>query len=305
LAARPTYQATAILTDVASTVTAQTDGGVVNLAVQVLAATAGFGKPVKHDFDNTTLGGGCRADHYSVPQGKLPPTDLDGGPIVFTGFEGGTLLDGTTAPSKISCALEQATGLYRCAYGDLVNGMPGPATAQSTPFPGNAMPLGKDTVVTANGMGGADVGPWTGMSPAKDPPRLTGGLDLSTVKYDPTQDFTIAFDCPTEANGACGLTGVVAALTASDQPPGMVGQAPQSFGTAVCFGVATGGTLTVNKGALAALFGCDANGASCDANLKSVQTVVLRIAVPSMVNDPNGSTIQVAAGHGVAGLAPR
>jgi hypothetical protein len=248
--------------------------------------------------------GGCTGDHYSVAAGKLPPTDLLAGTIVFSGYAGGKFVDGTTAPSKISCARGQS-GYYACGYGDLVNGAPGPLDPTRTPFGGNVMPITKDQNVAFSGSGGADVGAWNGMAAARDQVMLVSPANLSTVAYDATMDEKFTFTCPTEPMASCGFTAVVILIQASDQPPAMFGQPAQTFGVALCSGLALPGGLTFEKGALGAAFGCDKTGQNCDANLKSVQTTVIRIAVPTGVSDPMGHTINLAAGRGVAGVAPR
>ncbi len=294
---------TAVLTDVESTIVVPMgDGGLQPLTVRAIAPLLTFGPAAaKHDFSNTTALGGCQGDHYDVGKGDVPPPDIDSGTVTFTGFGGGMLLDGTTAPSKISCA--RVSGFYKCGYGDLVAGMPTMPYVDVAPYPGNATPIADGQMITMAGSG-AQFGPWTSTVPAKDQPMVTNPPDLSAATWDPTQDFMLGFSCP---NG-CGLSVVAVAITAADQPPQMFDPATSpTSGVLQCFGLAGGGTLKLNKEALQAAFGCDNTGNNCDPQLHSVRTVVVRFGLPVnvMTNDAAMSQVQTAAGRGVSGIAPR
>jgi hypothetical protein len=274
--------------------------------VRALVPIVSFGlSNAQHDFTNMNALGGCQGDHYDVVRGKVPPPDLDAGVVVFTGFQGGTLLDGTTAPNKISCA--RVNGFYQCGYGDLVNGMPSTPTTDQAPYAATATPIAKDSPITITGAGGPGFGPFSGMVTARDAPALLNGIDLSTVKYDPTSDFVFTYNCPTETNSVCGFTVVAVLLSISDEPPAMFGSPSMTSGEVLCIELTGSGHITVSKEALAAAFGCDAQGANCDSLLKSVRTTVVRLDPPAniMTNQAAMSRVDAAAGRGLSGVAPR
>jgi len=55
------------------------------------------------------------------------------------------------------------------------------------------------------------------------------------------------------------------------------------------------------------MFGCDMNGANCDAALKSVRTVAVRfpLAAAAPIKDSKGNDIRLLAGRGVFGTAAK
>ncbi len=254
-----------------------------------------------HDFNNMGQVGGCIADHYDVANNKVPSPDLDAGEVVFFGVPGNARIDGQTVPNDVYCA--RVNGFYQCAFGPLVNGAPGPFSTASSFFPPNATLLPPGPMYAAEGYGGADVGLWKEVVTVRDAPFVKA--DFTTVKYDPTRDFVMTFDCPTEPMNACGFTVVAVYIDVSDQAPASFALGAPSFGSLVCFGLAGPGALTVNQGALAAAFGCDGNGANCDPLAKSVRTRVVRTDVPVTTADNGKAKITALFGRGLEGIAPR
>jgi hypothetical protein len=304
---------TAVLTDISAVVPIPMgDAGVQLVPVRALAPLVGFGPGGKHDFTNMGALGGCTGDHYDVNANDLPTPDVDAGTITFTGYAGGNFLNGQPAPNTISCARDMTTGFYKCGYGPLVNGQANPmAIADQTPYPGQVNPLASCSMITMTGTGGAGFGAWNGMAQARDVPVITE--DLSTVKYDPTADFTFHFSCPNpspcqgEQMNACGFTVGGVSISASQQPPAMYGGPTPTFGSITCFGVIGTGTLKINKEAIAAAFGCNAQGANCDSMLKSTRTIAVHIGLPgtAMTMDAAMSKVTLAAGRGASGVAAK
>jgi hypothetical protein len=283
-----------VLTDISATAIIQGNP----VPVRVIAPLVGFSAGGMHDFSNMGLAGGCQGDHYTA--NKHPTPDVDSGTITITGYTGGNFLTGMAAPSKISCAI--VNGYYKCGYGDLVNGMPGPDPLVS-PYGGNSSPIDPTDMISFAGSGGTAIKAWNGMTDVKDAAKTMD--NINTIKFDPKADYNLKFTCPTEAQSACGFTVVGVSVSFSDQTPQNYLNPPTNSGNFTCFGIAGSGALTLNKEAIAAAAGCDNTGANCDNTLVSQRVVVVRLDTPKTVMDANGASIKLFAGRGDSAISAK
>jgi hypothetical protein len=274
------------------------------VGVKVISPSASFGALVgpPHDYDPNPMAlvGVCRADHYDVGKGDLPPPSMDDGTVNITGYTGGMTLTMMPLPNEINCILGM-TGQYKCGLGPLNNGMPGPDPAGAALAGNAAGPIAKGDALTFKA---GPKGPF-GTLNAKGSPAIdtvSTAENLNALVYDPTKDLVLTTNCLDDPK----CPGSVLAVTAfADQnPPAMNGQASATFGAMTCT-FQGAGMVTVEKAAVAALLGCDMNGANCDGALKSVRTAVVRIPIGAALpaKDSNMIGIRLVTARGAVGAA--
>jgi hypothetical protein len=251
----------------------------VKLLVPVTAFVAGT---VAHGFDNQQNGVGCTGDHYD--NASTPPTpDAQGGAVTITGYSGGSLLLGGSSSQKITCTRTSAN--YTCAYDDGTD-------VASSPFNSGAHPLGSGPI-TFQGAGGADFGAFTLMASPDN--TVSVSENLASIHYSATADTTLHYTC---AGGTCNGSIVLISLLASQNSASNPGKASPTSGLISC--VAQGGnSLTIPKGAIAAMF---AN----DTKLQSVLTTVVRATASVPTTHDNRSQLAIGnVGLGVFGVASK
>jgi hypothetical protein len=247
-----------------------------------LALSVSFHASAPHDYDDRQGDFGCAADHYDALS-KPAPSDANAGLLRVSGFVGGKTLSGDLAANPIGCV--RPSTYYACTY-------PAGESAFAAVFAPSAGPLGAGPIAFA-GNGGPDFGAFYA-SGSPDDGTLTVAEDLTTIRYDPTQDTvlhaTCSSPCPS-APIALELTAIGSASAGSPWPYASVGIVRCIFPPAA--------PVAVPHGAVAAAL-------ASDARLDSIRTVVARLAHDSLsTRDLHGNVVTATIGRGVFGTAPR
>jgi hypothetical protein len=275
------------------------------LPVKVLSASIGMATPTNilhHDYDDSVNGIGCNADHLdsnAVPP-DIYPGPAEGGIVTITGYTGGTLLDGTQAPSIITCKRNAMPPSYRCGYGPLdANGEIGPAI-NATPYPIDANPIVSGDVISFAGTGSDTFGsfPVSGQAPTSAVAAGDVSAHLADVKFDPASDTVIDVTCP---DGCSGLATARITATRKNEPK-------TTSGLIQCITAIspTSARFVIKKEAIRTMRGCNlADGLNCDSSLETVQIALVRFNQPGTSTDSKGNAIQnIAAGQGMSVTVP-
>lgn len=263
----------------------------------VIASDPAKSKP--SDFDMTdNLGLGCSANHYDIAGGDLPTPDVDIGTVTFTGIKTGAALNGMMIPAEVNCALVKGPiDVYGCGYGPLNNGAPSAAGVNSVFFPGMLDMIPTGTAVNVKYTGGAVAGAYDSMDAIKSTDGLTVMEDLTKIKYDPAADTVIHFTCVNKPQ-AC-FDAVLVQLVASSVAPGGQGFPGADYGTINCAGLANGGSITIPKDAIKAMYGGSAK-------IVSVMTRIVRGSLPpGGQKDAKGNPVRLALGRGLMAFTAR
>ena len=266
----------------------------------VIASDPAKSKP--SDFDNSdALGLGCSANHYDATKGDLPTPDVDIGTVTMTGLTTGAAITGMMIPNEVNCALVPGPlPLYACGYGPLSNGAPSAAGVNSTFFPGNLEMLPAGTALRVKYTGGTVAGAFDSMDAVKATDTLTVMEDLTKIKYDPAADTVIHFSCVNKPQNC--FDAVLVQLVASSVAPGMAGYpggAGVDYGTINCAALANGGTITIPKDAIKAMYGDSQK-------IVSVMTRIVRGGLPpGGQKDAKGNPVRLALGRGLMAFAPK
>jgi hypothetical protein len=251
-------------------------------ASETLALSVAFHAPAPHDYDDRAGGLGCTADHYDAVV-KPVAADVNVGFLRVSGFNGGRTLAGQPADNPIGCLV--TSEYYACSY-------PVGESAFAAAFAPDASPLGPGPIALA-GNGGSGVGALY-VSGSPDVGTLAVAEDLTTAKFDPTQDAVLHPTCST----ACPSARFAVELTAFASSSSDAGWPYPSVGVVRCV-FASASTVTVPHGAIAAAL-------ASDTRLDAVDTVVARLPqAPLTAHDPYGNVLTAEVGRGVFGTAPR
>lgn len=301
----PTFSGTVVLSEVTGVVPVPVDGGVMPVPAKLLSPSVGFGKspggkPDYNDIPATGLPIGCSGNHYDIAGGDLPDPDINAGAVKLSGYKEPTSLTGVKLPAEINCAFDAGKKIYACGYGPLNNGMPSMIDPGTAPYLSNFEALPKDAMVRLQGGGTDPFGTFDKSGIVAAGP-IAATEDLNKLTFDPTKDLDINFSCPDGDAGSCGATGIVVSISAGQSATGP----STKFGAIRCAALAAAKKVTVKKGAIAAMLGCDAQGANCDTSIKVIRTIVLRVPLPGGDMDSKKNPMTLLAGHGVFGVSQR
>jgi len=280
------------------------DAGVVPVVAHSLLPVVTFGPNVTHDFDNRNGGLiGCFADHYDLasPTGKKPSPDVNDGTVTFSGYAGGTLINGMTAPPQIDCTQSMTTGMYGCGYG--MNGMAVTGNPGAIPYAPGVSPITAGMKINVSSTGGTVFGTFNAMTAAAANPVAVMENLNATGLYSPTADTTFHIYCPGDGgspgNAMCATSPVLLVTLVGSQLPVTDPNYPgTAYAVAACVQLALGNTFTIKKEVIAALLG------PSPTTITQIQTRIGRGNQPPTVMDSKGNSITVAVATGVFGFAP-
>jgi hypothetical protein len=255
--------------------------------VVTFSSSANAKAPDYTSITNPNLPLGCAGNHYDITGGDTPEVELNGGDVTFTGYKQAMFLTGGNAPASITCKWDDTKKTYGCVYtGTTTDPSMGAYAATA-----DTMPAG--TMLQYTGAGNGNFGTFDVKTIAPAGP-ITTTENTNTITWDPTKDTTLTLTCSDDMAGKCGSTAVVVNLQ-------ITGTNTNTFGAVRCAQLAVGGTIKIEQKALAAAFGCKTDGTTCDANLKTVRTVVLRVPLPSSMTDSKMNSLTLLGGHGAIG----
>jgi hypothetical protein len=178
------------------------------------------------------------------------------------------------------------SGNYQCGYGPLSNGTPG-ASPESEVFAVGTNPLGAGPITFSDATNNV-LGTF---SLAASPIGTVTASGLGSLSFSATADTSFSYSCST----SCDTDLILVTLAATQNSGTTLATPSSSYGAVTCAQLG-GSSITIPKGAIAAML-------DSDSSLKSVVITIVRAQPGTGGQDSAGNAISILVGRGSFGVS--